>query len=266
MILIPHSMEPVNYYRGRAKTYYEIATTVAMRNVKLRYKNSLLGFIWSLLNPLIYLLIFIVIFREVFEIDNYPLFILSALVFWTFFSGSSIQILSSILDSGGILKSLSVPPIIFPLSYLLSSLVNLSLMLVPFFILMLFFGFTPSWITLLIIPGIFFLSLFTFGFSLILCAFNVFFRDVSMFYNTILPALFYMTPIAYPISQVSEELQIILKLNPIFHYIVYFRDILYYNQIPDITTTYLTIGLGVVFSTLGIYVFNSLKKGFISHL
>lgn len=259
-------MESLNYYSGRLKSYYEVVGTVAMRNVKLRYKNSILGIVWSLLNPLIYLLIFIVIFRDVFSLDNYPLFILSGLVFYTFFSGTSIQIMTSVLDSGGILKSLSVPPIIFPLSYLISSIINLLLMLIPFFILMLFFGLQLSWITLLIIPGIILISLFTFGLSLILCAFNVFFRDVSMFYNTILPAIFYLTPIAYPIDQVPANYQIILKLNPLFHFISFFRDILYYNRLPLLQTTIFSIALAAIFLVSGILVFRSLKKGFISHL
>jgi len=264
--LSPQFMESLNYYSGRLKSYYEVVGTVAMRNVKLRYKNSILGIVWSLLNPLIYLLIFIVIFRDVFDLENYPLFILSGLVFWTFFSGTSIQILGSILDSGGILKSLSVPPIIFPLSHLISSIINLLLMLIPFFILMLFFGLQLSWNTLLIIPGIVLIALFTFGFSIILCAFNVFFRDVSMFYNTILPAIFYLTPIAYPIDNVPPNFQIILKLNPLFHFISFFRDILYYNRIPQLGTTIITLGLAIVFTIAGLYIFKSLKKGFISHL
>lgn len=259
-------MEYLNYYSGRLKTYYEVVGTVAMRNVKLRYKNSILGFLWSLLNPLIYLLIFIVIFRDVFALENYPLFILSGLVFWTFFSGTSIQVLGSILDSGGILKSLAVPPITFPLSYLFSSLINLFFMLIPFFILMLFFGLKLSLITLLIFPGIILLSLFTFGFSIALCALNVFFRDVGMFYNTILPALFYLTPIAYPIDQVPEQYQFFIKLNPVLHFIGYFRDILYFNKIPDMLTIGIILFISILFAFIGLYVFNSLKKGFISHL
>ncbi len=259
-------MESFRYYSGRLRTYYEVAGTVAMRNVKIRYKNSILGVLWSLLNPLLYLLIFVVIFREVFDIANYPLFILSGLVFWTFFSGTSIQILNSVLDSGGILKSLSVPPVIFPLSYLLSSLVNLGLMLIPFFILMLFFGLQLSWNTLWLIPGIILLSLFTFGFSLIICALNVFFRDIGMFYNTILPAIFYVTPIAYPIEKVPVNYQIFVKLNPLYHFIAFFRDVLYHNTSPSISTLLTTTVLSGVFILTGIATFNSLKKGFISHL
>ena len=259
-------MESLKYYSGGLKTYYEVAGTVAMRNIKIRYKNSILGILWSLLNPLLYLLIFVVIFRAVFDIENYPLFILSGLVFWTFFSGTTIQILGSILDSGGILKSLSVPPIIFPLSYLLSSLVNLGLMLIPFFILMLFFGLQLSWNTLLLVPGILLLSMFTFGFSLIICALNVFFRDIGMFYNTMVPAIFYVTAIAYPIDKVPADYQVFVKLNPLYHFIAFFRDILYYGTLPSTPTLLATCLLAGVFTLAGIATFNSLKKGFISHL
>jgi len=259
-------MRSSKYYLSRVYTYYEVVGAVAARNVKLRYKNSLLGFVWSLLNPLLYLAIFIVVFSNAFNMENYPLFILSGLLFYTFFSATSVQVLGSVLESGGILKSLGVPPIVFPISFLISSLVNLLLSLIPFFILMLFFGFVPTFTSLLIIPGIILLALFTLGFSLILCSLHVFFRDIGMFYNSILPAIFYLTPIAYPIEKVPEKFQFFLKLNPLYHFVMYFRQVIYYDKIPDIQIIITTVALAAFTIALGIYVFNSLKKGFISNL
>lgn len=257
----------LHYYKVRFKAYYEVIGTVAIRNVKLRYKNSILGFLWTLINPLIYLTIFIFIFNQAFpDIENYPLYALTGLIIWTFFSGTSIQIMNSIIDSAGILKSLGVPPIVFPLSYLVSSLINFLLSLIPFFALMLFFGFQPSMESLLIFPGLLLFGMFTFGSSLLLCSFNVFFRDVSMFYNTIMPALFYFTPIAYSFNLVPEKAKIFVKLNPIFHYIEFFREVLYHNNTPSISNILIICTLSLFFTILGIYTFNKLKRGFISHL
>lgn len=260
-------MNSLHYYSGRLKAYYEIIGAVSLRNVKLRYKNSILGFLWTLINPLIYLTIFIFIFKNAFpDIENYPLYAITGLIIWTFFSGTSTQIMNSIIDSGGILKSLGVPPIIFPISYLISSMINFLLSLIPFFILMVFFGFQPKAESLLLFPGLLLFGMFTFGFSLLLCSFNVFFRDVSMFYNTIMPALFYFTPIAYSFNLVPEKAKVFVKLNPIFHYIEFFRDTLYYGRTPSLSTSLIACVLSVLFTSLGIYTFNKLKRGFISHL
>jgi ABC-type polysaccharide/polyol phosphate export permease len=259
-------MNSLKYYNGRIIYYYNLSSAVAIRNVKLRYKNSALGFLWSLLNPLMYLCIFIVVFNNAFPIENYPLYALTGLIFWSFFSATSVQVINSITTSGGILKSLNVPPVIFPISYVLSSLINLFLSLIPFFILMLFFGFRPSLNVLYVFPGILFLALFTFGTALILSAFNVFFRDVEMFYNTIIPAIFYLTPIAYPIEEVPERFQPVIKLNPLYHYTCFFRDILYHNKTPDLNSILFVATMSFLAAFAGIIVFNKLKKGFISHL
>lgn len=260
-------MESLRYYNGRIKSYYQIVWAVSAKNVKLRYRNSLFGFLWSFLNPLLYLLIFIFIFNNAFpDIENYPLYAVTGLIFWTFFSATSSQIIQSVIDSSGILKSLNVPPIIFPISFLTSSLVNFLLSLIPFFILMYFFGLNPSPVLLLIFPGLILLCAFTLGFSLTLAAFNVFFRDVSMFYNTILPAIFYFTPIAYSFKLVPDKYKFIVKMNPLFHFIELFRVILYNEQVPSVKLTGIVTSISFFFLLSGIYVFNKLKKGFISHL
>ncbi|MFN6943710.1 MAG: ABC transporter permease [Cytophagaceae bacterium] len=259
-------MPTLNYYNQRAKTYWEVVSTVSIRNIKLRYKNSLLGFLWGLLNPLIFLSIFVFIFSQAFaDIENYPLFALTGLIFWIFFSTTSNQVMNSLIESAGILKSLNIPPIIFPISAISASLINLLLSFVPFFGLMLVFGFRPDWVTLMMFPLLVSFSVFTFGFSLVLASLNVYFRDVSMLWSTLLPALMYFTPVAYSSSLVPEKFRWIMKLNPLAHYIESFRDILYYHRIPEvqylISTTILSLGA----IAMGILIFKKLKKGFISN-
>jgi len=251
----------------KTKGYLELVTAVAIKNVSLRYKNSVFGFLWSLLTPLIYLLIFSFIFSHAFpDIENYPLFVLTGIIFWSFFSGSTIQIMNSVVESAGVLKSLNVPVIIFPLSALIAALINLGFSLCVFVLIMFFFGFQVSPATLVIFPAILLFSVFTFGLSLILCSFNVYFRDVGILWNTLTPALFYFTPVAYSYQLIPEQYQWIARLNPLFHYIGLVREILYYNRLPSLKLIIITTTMSLVLLGAGLFLFNKLRRGFFPNL
>jgi len=270
--LLKIRMGRIKYYNSRLKTYYETVYVVSIKNLKLRYRNSMLGFLWTLINPLFMLAIFVFVFKQVINnVDNYPLYVLSGLIFWNFFSSSSNQILNKIIESGGILKSVNIPPIIFPLSALISNLINFLLTLIPFLLLMFYFGFRPSLVTLLIIPALILFVLFTFSVSLILSCFNVYFRDIEMFWTTITPALFYATPVVY---EAPKNMNWFMVLNPFAHFIELIRDILYRSQFEkydelismDIPNRFLTTLLITVFSTtLSLFIYSKLRRGFISN-
>lgn len=251
----------------KTRGYWELVTVVALKNVSIRYKNSIFGFLWSLITPLVYLLIFSFVFSHAFPaIENYPLFVLTGIIFWSFFSGATIQIMNSVVEGAGILKSLNIPVIIFPLSALAAALINLFLSLTVFFTLMLFFGYQFSWVTLAILPAILIFSFFTFGLSLIICAFNVYFRDVGLLWNTLTPALFYFTPIAYSYKIIPANYQWIIKLNPLFHFMELNREILYYNRFPSLRLMVITTLMSVLLTGTGLFLFNRLKRGFFPNL
>lgn len=246
---------------------YELVVTIALKNIKVKYKNSVLGFVWSMLHPLAYLIIFVFVFSNAFGgIDRYPLYALVGLVFWTYFNNSMNQLINSIINNGSIIKTIALPNILFPLSATFAEFVTMLLSLVPFFGLMVFFGLKISWTTLLLIPAIGVYALFTFGIGTFLGTFNVFFRDVGILWNTLAPALFYFTPIAYSPDKIPEKYLFFVKLNPLYHYMTLMRDILFYNQVPSLTTVSITCLLAVVISVLGVFVFNRYKRGFVSNL
>ncbi len=248
----------------RAQIY--ILGTITAKNIKLKYKNSVLGFFWSLLTPMVYLGIFTFIFSNAFpDIENYSLYAITALVFWTYFSNSSIQIVNSVISSAGILKSVNVPTIIFPITALMAETFNLILSFVPFGLLMFYFGFSPGLEVLLIIPAVLSFMLFTFGFSIIICALNVFYRDVGILWGTLMPALFYFTPIAYSYEVIPISYQWIVKFNPLFHYVELFRSILYYNEMPSSELILITTVLSLTFFGLGLLIYKRLERGFISN-
>ncbi|MES2558580.1 MAG: ABC transporter permease [Bacteroidota bacterium] len=251
----------------KIKNLFHLVYTIALKNIKVKYKNSVLGFMWSMLHPLAYLVIFIFVFSNVFVgIDRYPLFALIGLVFWTYFANSMTQIINSIISNASIIKTIALPNILFPMSAAFAEFVTMLLSLIPFFVLMLFFGLKITWITLLIFPAIILFGLFTFGLATFLATFNVFFRDVGILWNTLAPALFYFTPIAFLSTMIPDKYMVYVKLNPLYHYMELVRDILYYNQLPGTTTLFITTGLALAMFVLGILVFNRYKKGFVSNL
>lgn len=238
---------------------------LGMKTIKLRYKNSIFGFLWSMMNPMIYLMIFTFVFGQVFtEIDRYPLYALTGLVFWIFFSSTTIQVIESIINSSGVLKSINIPTIAFPLAAQLASLISLFLTLIPFLILMFLFGLKLGWETLLFFPILILFACFTFGISLILSAFNVYFRDMQLAWSSFMPAIFYATPIAYTSNLIPEKFLWILKLNPLYHFIGALRQVFYYNTVPSLSEAGLISLLGVIPLLLGMFIFRKLEKGFVS--
>jgi ABC-type polysaccharide/polyol phosphate export permease len=251
---------------GLIKQQANLVWILSLKNFKLRYKNSILGFMWSLITPMIYLAIFTFIFSKAFpDVRNYPLYALTGLIFWNFYSGASIATINSVIDSRGVLKSIKVNTIALPMAEVLTSLINLMLSLIPFGILMFVFGAEIGFETPLIIPALLLFTLFTLGVGLFICAFNVYFRDVGILYTSLTPALFYFTPIAYSAKLIPAKFAFLVKLNPLYHFIELFRTILYFNEIPSLNQWLLTLGLALVFFFIGLKTFRGLEKGFISN-
>lgn len=249
------------------QTRLELAIALALKSVKIRYKNSVLGYIWSMLTPLVYLAIFVVIFSGRLNIENYALYALSGLIFWNFFQTTVNQLIVSVTSSAGVLKSINVPTLIFPISAISSSLINLGLSLIPFFGLMFFFGFEPSLRSLQVIYILLMFSCFTLGLGLLLCAYNVYFRDVGMLWTTITPALFYSTPLVWHIDMLGKYSKkwYAAQCNPIYQYINAFRTALYDNEWMTLEQFGIITGLGLVVLLIGYTTFVRLEKGFYSH-
>ena len=237
---------------------------LSKRNVILRYKNSLVGFFWGFFKPLIYLLIFIVIFSKNSDVKNYELFATSGLILWFFFANVTTQTVGNIVGSAGLLKSLDIPSLFFPLSEVLSELFNLVLTLVVFVIIMKWFGIVYSIQLLLIIPCILLFGLFAFGLSLALCSINVFFRDVGIIWNTIMPAIFFLTPIAYAEKVIPDQYKLVIKCNPIYYFIKLGRSIMYDPAAPPLNMWINCLVIAVTMYVVGQFIFNRLKNQFIS--
>ena len=221
------------------------------------------GFFWGFFKPLLYLMIFIAVFSKIpsNHIDNYILYVTSGLIFWFFFSNVTNQAVGSIIGSAGLIKSLNIPVIFFPLSEILSELFNFVLTILVFLVVMHWFGITYSFRMLLILPCIIIFSIFSFGVTIFLSSINVFFRDVSILWGTIQPALFYLTPIGYREDLVPP---IIAHGNPIYYFIKLGRSIFHDPQLPSMTLWLQCTAIALGTYAIGAFVFYKLKNQFIS--
>lgn len=221
-------------YLRNFNKYKGLLWQLVARDLKVRYRKSVLGYLWSLLNPLLTMVVISTVFSYVFrfDIDNFPIYLLTGQILFNFFSEATNQSMDSILQGSGLIKKVYIPKYIFPLSRTLSSFVNLIFSLLAI-IIMLFLTKTPFRLTLIAIPiPLIYLLIFTCGVSLILSVFAVYFRDILHIYSVVLTAWMYFTPIFYPISALPDLPKKLIFCNPLYHYITYFRQIILEGTIP----------------------------------
>ncbi len=245
--------------------YRELVNYLISTELRIRYRGSVLGFLWTLMNPLLQALVMWIVFSRFGKIEekNYALFLLSGIMTWTFFSQSISQSLTSIIKNRQLIQKIYIPKLVFPIATVTSNLVNL------FFFLVAFLGIaivTPvGWSTtiFLIVPVAAILYLMTVGSALLLASLNVFFRDFTHLTEILLRVLFYLTPIIYPPSLFGPEIEQLLKLNPIASPVLLARDVLYYHQVPTPELWLQSLGLSLVVFLGGLTVFTRTQEKFV---
>ena len=248
--------------------YKPLIYELLIRDLKVKYRRSFLGYLWSLLNPLLMMLVMTFVFSNVFRFDipNYPVYLICGQTLFSFFSESTNMAMNSILGNAALIKKIYIPKFIFPISRIFSSFVTLSFSLVAILIVMLFTGAQLYATIFLIVVPLFFLFLFCCGVGMILAALAVYFRDVMHLYGVITTAWMYATPIFYPLESVGSAAQAIIKLNPLYHYINVFRNLVLFGNIPGINAWIGCIASSVVAIVVGLLLFNKMQKNFILHL
>ena len=238
------------------------------RDITIRYKRSVLGFLWTMLHPLLLALILMMVFSTVFRfaVPRYELYVLAALLPWNFFQQTTVGSMAALAWNGALMKRVRVPKSIFTLSTVLAGLVNLALAYLPLIAIMLIRGapITPAFAFLPV--SLLILALFTYGVSLLLSALAVYFVDVREMYNVALTALMYFTPIIYPIEVVPERFRPFFALNPLMYFIEIVRAPVHEGALPS--THALTVsGISAVVAIVaGWTVFRRLSRGFYPYL
>jgi len=237
--------------------YRELIGTLVVRDLRVRYRRSILGFVWTMLQPLMTLVVLTVVFSALFRFDilNYPVYAVAGILFWNFFSQSIIASMNSLKSSAPLLQKLPLPMELFPLATVLSGIVNFVFAWIPMLIIMLATG-HPIRPALLFVPvATLIAAVFTYGIGLILSPLAVFFTDVVELVGVILTMLMYMTPIFYPLSIVPARFMWVIRYNPVRSVLEVFRDPIYYGKLPPLSHLSLSVVIAIAALALGMLVF-----------
>lgn len=248
--------------------YRYLLRNLIVKDVKLKYRRSVLGILWSVLNPLLMMTVISAVFSNIFKIsvENFPIYYLTGSTLFNMLSETTNNAMTSILSSSSLIKKVYIPKYIFPLEKCMFGFINFLFSMVAVAIMYAVFGY-PLHLTALFFPvPVFYTLVFSIGLSLILSALSVFFRDIVHLYSVLLVAWNYFTPIMYPFDILNAKIKAIMHINPMFHYVKYFRDVLMYNTIPGLTENLLCAAMAFGTLAIGLLFFKRKQDKFILYI
>lgn len=237
--------------------YRDLVIQVVKRDILTRYKRSVLGVTWTMLNPLGTMIVLAIVFSQAFGTEiSYAAYVLSGLVAWNFFQQTTNASIAHLVWGGTLLKRIYVPRTVFAFSALGTGLFNLVLSLIPLLLVMVITG-VPIEPTILFLPiPILFLAMFSLGVGLLVSGLAVFYTDIAEMYQIILTAWMYLTPIIYPEEILPEQFRMLIAIfNPMYHLVGLFRAPLYYGEIPSLQEMLISGLIAVVTLIIGWFVF-----------
>jgi ABC-type polysaccharide/polyol phosphate export permease len=240
--------------------YRDLVFALVARELKVRYRRSALGFMWTMLQPLLMMLVLQVVFSSIFRVrldfGNYPVYALAGLLFWNFFSQSIVASMNSLRGNAALLRKLPIPKEVFPLATVVGGVINLCFALVPLLLILLatHHPLTPA---LFFLPvSILLAAMFTLGAGLLLSPLSVFFSDVVEMIGVLLSILMYLTPVIYPMSILKDSRYLpLVRFNPIRSILEVFRDPIYQGEIPPPTHLAVCLGIALAALALGAFAF-----------
>ncbi|HVR40825.1 MAG TPA: ABC transporter permease [Thermoanaerobaculia bacterium] len=254
--------ELATLYRHR-----QLIGALTARDLKARYRGSLLGFFWSLANPLMLLAVYTVVFTKFFPqqvVQPYPLFLFAGILPWTFFSAAILESTSSISANAGLIKKVMFPAEALPIVVVLSHLVHFALAIPILLVASLAFALkglvylSPT--MFLVIPLMLLQTLFVIGIALTVSSVSVLFRDLRDIIANLMTLGFFMTPIIYLIDRVtSRSLRALLRVNPMTPFVVAYQDALFYGRFPSLSDTLLIVFYAGAAIIVGFFVFDRLR-------
>ena len=238
------------------------------RDIKIKYRRSVLGVLWTLLNPLLMMVVLSVVYSNLFkfDIENFPLYLLSGQVIFNFYSDATTNSMTAILNSASLIKKIYVPKYLFVLSRICSSVINFLAAFLAMIIVMLALRVDFHYTVFLCFVPVVLLIIFSLGIGLILSAITVKFRDVMHLYSVFVTVLMYLTPVIYPMSILPDWLAVIVNANPLTNYLTMFRDVMMNNKIFGAGDLLIGMAEAIVALILGLYVFYKNQDTFILNL
>lgn len=256
--------------RQRSKALYELIQVwhyrdliyqLIYRDVTARYKRSVLGIAWTMINPLGTMIILSVVFSHVFpSIEGYVAYVLSGLLVWNFFAQSTAAGMNSLVWGGDLFRRIYLPRTVFAISAVGTGVVNLVISLVPLLLVMLVVGVKISFSFFLVVIPIILLAAFALGVTLLLSSVGVFFPDVVEMYQIAIQAWFYLTPVLYKLDILPEGIQFWVRLNPMVYFVDIFRLSTFYGQLFSWKIFGLSAGVAALTLIAGWWVFTQVSE------
>lgn len=255
----------MNTYIENFKKFQPLLNELITRDIKNKYRKSILGVFWTILNPLFMMIVLSVVFSNLFkfDIEYFPVYLLSGQLIFNFFSESTTNAMGAIIANGPLIKKIYVPKYVFVLSRIFSSSINLLASFTALIFVMLAMRVELHYTILLVPIPLFFVMGFSLGVGLLLAALTVKFRDIMHLYSVFVTALMYLTPVIYPMSILPEWLEKVVLLNPLTNILIMFRDVMMNNTLPSITSVVIALAEVVIVMVLGLYVFYKRQDTFI---
>ena len=249
--------------------YKNLFKQLVSRDIKLKYRRSILGYLWSVLNPLFVMLIMVIVFSNIFrsDVENFPLYLLSGQILFNYMTEATNGAMQSVMGASGLLKKIYVPKYIFTISKVTSTLITMILSLLALLIVAIATHAPVSWKYVLIVIPVTELYICCLGLGMFLAQAAVFFRDIQYIYSVVLTGWMYMTPIFYPIKMLPDTLQfMITRLNPMYYYIEQFRQIVIYGVLLSWKLIIYGLLVGIIMLLIGIWSFRKTQDKFILYV
>lgn len=240
--------------------------SLVKRDLKGRYKGSVLGFLWTFINPLFQLLIYTFVFSIVLRsgIEDYYMFLFVALIPWIFFSTSLAGGATCITSQKNMVQKIYFPREVLPISFVISQFVNMLLSFIVIFAVMLIMRYTFNPLALLcLIPVMLTEFILALGFTFILSAVTVYFQDMQFIMGILTMAWQFLSPVMYSVDRVPARFQTLyMLLNPMAPIIIAYRDILYYAKVPELSTLLTALAIGLTLFLIGWFAFDRMQRHF----
>lgn len=245
-----------------------LLTELVSRDIKIKYRRSVLGVLWTILNPLCMMVILSIVFSSIFkfDIENFPLYVLSGQVIFNFFNDATTNSMTSIIGAASLIKKVYVPKYLFVLSRIISSFINLLASFCALLVMMIVTRAELHWEMILSVIPLTMVVGFSLGIGLILAALTVRFRDIIHLYSVFTTGLMYLTPVIYPMSMLPTTIKTIVMLNPLTNYLIMFRDVMFNHTMFSLSDVMIGLVEMVLALGIGFWVFYKKQDEFILNL
>jgi len=259
---------PIQRIKEKIEKYSFVFTELVKRDFKKQYNGTVLGLLWSLVQPLLRLLIMWVVFSQFFgrNTPHYAVYLFSGLIVFIYFSTATSKGLTSLRSGANIYSKVKVPKYLFLFASNVSNLINFLMMLVAYFVFVAIDGIPFTWKFLTLIYPTVCLTAFNVGVGMVLSGMYIFFKDTKQLYELVIILVRYMSAIFYNINSFSEKVQTLFLINPVYVYIKYFRMVVIDSVIPPLWYHALCLGYALLFVALGSWMYVTQNKKYLYYV